>query len=61
MPLIEQAPAESGGTYDARRITRALRREGVHVARCTVERLMGELALERADRDHGPTGTAQAA
>ncbi|MGK7235850.1 transposase [Streptomyces hygroscopicus] len=27
MPLIEQVHAESGGTYGARRITRALRRK----------------------------------
>lgn len=40
MPLIEQVHAESGGTYGARRITRALRRKGLEVARCTVERLM---------------------
>ncbi|MFF9410785.1 IS3 family transposase [Streptomyces anandii] len=46
MPLIEQVHAESGGTYGVRRITRALRRTGVPVARCTVERLMRELGLE---------------
>ncbi|MGK5451422.1 IS3 family transposase [Streptomyces radiopugnans] len=46
MRLIEQVHAESGGTYGARRITRALRRKGVVAARCTVERLMGELGLE---------------
>ncbi|MGW6026584.1 IS3 family transposase [Streptomyces sp. NPDC055099] len=46
MPLTEQVHAESGGTYGVRRITRALRRKGVHVARCTVERLMAELGLE---------------
>nr|WP_240981346.1 IS3 family transposase [Streptomyces sp. N502] len=48
MPLIEQVHAESGGTCGVRRITRALRRKGVDVARCTVERLMGEgeLGLE---------------
>ncbi|MEV5952154.1 IS3 family transposase [Streptomyces sp. NPDC051993] len=46
MPLIEEIHAESGGTYGARRITRALRRKGVEVARCTVERLMAELGLE---------------
>lgn len=46
MPLIEQAHAESGGTYGTRRITRAPRRKGVVVARCTVERLMAELGLE---------------
>ncbi|MFJ4691807.1 IS3 family transposase [Streptomyces sp. NPDC088766] len=46
MPLIEQVHADSGGTHGVRRITRALRRKGVHVARCTVERLMAELGLE---------------
>ncbi|GGT67666.1 putative transposase for insertion sequence element IS986/IS6110 [Streptomyces purpureus] len=46
MPLIEAVHAESGGTYGARRITRALGRKGVEVARCTVERLMAELGLE---------------
>lgn len=46
MPLIEQVHAESGGTYGARRITRALGRKGVDVARCTVERLMVELGVE---------------
>ncbi|MEU9932712.1 IS3 family transposase [Streptomyces anulatus] len=46
MPLIEEVHAESGGTYGARRITRALGRKGVEVARCTVERLMAELGLE---------------
>jgi transposase InsO family protein len=46
MPLIEQVHAESGGTYGARRITRALGRKGVDVARCTVERLMVDLGVE---------------
>ncbi|MGW7600493.1 IS3 family transposase [Streptomyces antimycoticus] len=46
MPLIEQVHAESGGTYGARRITRALRRKGHDVARCTIERLMAELGIE---------------
>ncbi|MGW0842913.1 IS3 family transposase [Streptomyces sp. NPDC002787] len=46
MPLIEEIHAESGATYGARRITRALRRRGVDVARCTVERLIRELGVE---------------
>ncbi|WP_019065512.1 IS3 family transposase, partial [Streptomyces prunicolor] len=46
MPMIEQTHAESGGTYGARRITRALRRKGVEVARCTIERLMADLGIE---------------
>ncbi|PWJ46440.1 putative transposase [Quadrisphaera granulorum] len=33
------------GVYGARKIWRALHREGVEVARCTVERLMGDLGL----------------
>ena len=33
------------GVYGARKVWRQLRREGIEVARCTVERLMGELAL----------------
>ncbi|MFI6357966.1 IS3 family transposase [Streptomyces sp. NPDC050743] len=46
MPLIEEIHAESGATYGARRITRALRRKGMDAARCTVERLMRELGIE---------------
>ncbi|MFI6986395.1 IS3 family transposase [Embleya sp. NPDC050154] len=44
--LIEAEHVESGGTYGARRITRALARKGHPVARCTVERLMRELGIE---------------
>ncbi|WP_106429465.1 IS3 family transposase [Streptomyces sp. SPB074] len=46
VPMIEQIHVESGGTYGARRITRALRRKGAEVARCTMERLMAELGIE---------------
>ncbi|MGW2133530.1 IS3 family transposase [Streptomyces coelicoflavus] len=46
MPVMEEIHAESDGAYGARRITRALRRKGVDVARCTVERLMDELGRE---------------
>ncbi|MFG3146837.1 IS3 family transposase [Streptomyces sp. NPDC048243] len=53
MPPVEQVHAESGGIYGVRRITRALRRKGVRVARCTVERLMAELGLEGA-HDYRP-------
>jgi putative transposase len=35
----------SRGVYGARKVWRQLAREGVEVARCTVERLMGELGL----------------
>jgi len=33
------------GVYGARKVWRELNREGVEVARCTVERLMGELGI----------------
>jgi putative transposase len=36
------------GLYGARKIWRQLRREGIEVARCTVERLMRELGIEGA-------------
>ncbi|WP_427151695.1 IS3 family transposase [Streptomyces sp. TRM70308] len=42
MPLIGQVHTDPGGTCGARRITRALRRKGHEVARCTVERLVAE-------------------
>ncbi len=38
------------GVYGARKVWHQLRREGVAVARCTVERLMGELGLSGAVR-----------
>jgi putative transposase len=38
------------GVYGARKVWRQLNREGHPVARCTVERLMGELGLEGARR-----------
>nr|WP_238419650.1 DDE-type integrase/transposase/recombinase [Streptomyces taklimakanensis] len=55
MPLIEQVHVESGDTYGARRVARALRRKGVTVARCTVERLTRELGLEGVNRDFTAT------
>jgi putative transposase len=44
------------GVYGARRVWRQLHREGITVARCTVERLMGELGLQgvRRARPAGP-------
>lgn len=38
------------GVYGARKVWRQLAREGITVARCTVERLMGELGLAGAVR-----------
>lgn len=46
IPLVTAVWEESGRTYGARRITRALVRAGHQVARCTVERLMRELGIE---------------
>lgn len=39
-----------GGVYGPRKVWRQLRREGHHVARCTVERLMREMGLAGAVR-----------
>jgi len=41
---------ENSEVYGARKVWRQLNREGTRVARCTVERLMRELGLERAVR-----------
>jgi transposase InsO family protein len=42
--------AEHFGVYGARKVWRQLHREGIGVARCTVERLMGELGLQGVRR-----------
>ena len=47
---IRRVHAENFGVYGARKVWRQLRREGVVVARCTVERLMGELGLQGVRR-----------
>jgi putative transposase len=47
---IARVHAEHFGVYGARKVWRQLHREGVAVARCTVERLMGELGLEGVRR-----------
>ena len=47
---IARVHAEHFGVYGARKIWRQLHREGIAVARCTVERLMGELGLEGVHR-----------
>jgi putative transposase len=43
---IRRVHAEHFGVYGARKVWRQLHREGIAVARCTVERLMRELGLE---------------
>ena len=45
---VWQDRAKGRRLYGARKVWRQLRREGVHVARCTVERLMRELGIEGA-------------
>jgi putative transposase len=47
---IGRVHAEHFGVYGARKVWRQLHREGNPVARCTVERLMGELHLEGVRR-----------
>ncbi len=42
---IERLHAANYGVYGARKVWLALNREGIEVARCTVERLMAELGL----------------
>ena len=45
--------AEHFGVDGAGKVWRQLHREGIAVARCTVERLMGELHLEGVRRGKG--------
>ena len=47
---IERVWKEHFGVYGARKVWRQLMREGVPVARCTVERLMREMGLQGAVR-----------
>src|SRR5829696_8139671 len=47
---IARVHAEQFGVYGARKVWRQLHREGIAVARCTIERLIGELGLEGVRR-----------
>jgi putative transposase len=47
---IGRVHQDNFGVYGARKVWRQLHREGIVVARCTVERLMGELHLEGVRR-----------
>jgi transposase InsO family protein len=49
-PEIARVHAENFGVYGARKVWRQMRREGVAVARCTVERLMRAMGLRGAVR-----------
>lgn len=57
---IEQVHADNYGVYGARKIWHELRRQGVQVARCTVERLMGQCGLRGLLRDKSPRTTRPA-
>ncbi len=43
---VQRVFAENFGVYGARKVWRQLQREGVDVARCTIERLMASLGLQ---------------
>jgi putative transposase len=47
---IHRVHKDNFGVYGARKVWRQLRREGTVVARCTVERLMGQLGLQGVRR-----------
>lgn len=49
-PEIKRVFADNFSVYGARKMWRQMRREGFHIARCTVERLMRELGLQGAIR-----------
>jgi putative transposase len=57
---IARVHAEHFGVYGARKVWRQLHREGITVARCTIERLMRELHLEgvRRGKPHKTTTPA---
>ena len=50
MPHIERIWHANHGVYGARKLWRQMLREGMAVARCTVERLMGRLGLRGVTR-----------
>ncbi len=56
-PEIERVWKENFGVYGARKVWRQLQREGVEVARCTVERLMRRLGLRGVVRGKKPITT----
>jgi putative transposase len=60
---IGRVHAENFGVYGARKVWRQLGREGIGVARCTVERLMRQLGLRgvRRGKPHTTTTPDQAA
>jgi putative transposase len=59
--MIVRIHAENYGVYGARKIWKELRRQGIEVARCTVERLMRAAGLRGLLRDKSPRTTRPAA
>jgi putative transposase len=57
---ILRVHAVNFGVYGARKVWHELRREGIEVARCTVERLMRELGLHGIRRGKTPRTTTPA-
>ncbi|MGB3437316.1 MAG: IS3 family transposase [Actinophytocola sp.] len=57
---IEQVHEDNYGVYGARKVWAELNRQGVEVARCTVERLMREIGLRGLVRDKSPRTTRPA-
>src|SRR5690625_3523756 len=54
---IRRVHAKNFGVYGAKKLHAQLRREGVSVARCTVERLMRAEGLRGISREKGPRTT----
>ena len=54
---IRRVHAKNFGVYGARKLHAQLRREGVSVARCTIERLMRSAGLRGVSRAKGPRTT----
>jgi putative transposase len=54
---IARVHRENFGVYGARKVWRQMQREGVEVARCTVERLMREMGLQGVRRGKKPRTT----
>jgi putative transposase len=57
---IKRVHADNYGVYGARKVWAELNRQGVEVARCTVERLMRETGLRGLVRDKSPRTTRPA-
>lgn len=58
---IERVFRENYGVYGARKVYAQLNREGIRVARCTVERLMSQKGLQGLRRGRRPRTTIAAA